>query len=355
MKKYVFKPYSKIFPELFLKEKERIASHLKTALAIEHVGSTAVPHLGGKGIIDIAVAVNRADLEAATLELQKLGYEFRPEYSTPERLYFIIYLSDPEEEKRRYHIHLTYLESNEWRSLIGFRDYLRNHTNEMREYAEIKKRAASEADNDGARYRKLKEPIFKKVAGILGKIDTRKITFKRASLEHQKDVQKWLEEPHVKEFWDNCPEHLEDIIIFMKGRKVPSPYWDGMFDYWIGLIDNKPYSLLMTSVILPSQTDLSELWKRHLSKTGKTFSIDFMIGNREYLGKGLSSPTLEAFTKFFSEEVDTAATTFFIDPADSNPRAKHVYEKAGFKNVGTFYRDCHDQKNVRHFLMVYNR
>ena len=50
VKKYVFKPYSKIFPELFQKEKERISPNLKEALAIEHVGSTAVPGLGGKGI-----------------------------------------------------------------------------------------------------------------------------------------------------------------------------------------------------------------------------------------------------------------------------------------------------------------
>jgi GrpB-like predicted nucleotidyltransferase (UPF0157 family) len=50
MKKYVFKPYSNIFPALFDKEKERIAPHLKKALAIEHVGSTAIPDLGGKGL-----------------------------------------------------------------------------------------------------------------------------------------------------------------------------------------------------------------------------------------------------------------------------------------------------------------
>ncbi len=47
MKKYVFKPYSKIFPELFRAEKERIAAVVKSATAIEHVGSTAIPGLGG--------------------------------------------------------------------------------------------------------------------------------------------------------------------------------------------------------------------------------------------------------------------------------------------------------------------
>src|SRR5258708_39095278 len=98
MKKYVFKPYSKIFPELFEKEKQRILVHVKTALTIEHIGSTAVPDLGGKGIIDIAIAVNKQELDSVSKQLQSLGYEFRPTFSTPDRLYFIIYLPDPEEE-----------------------------------------------------------------------------------------------------------------------------------------------------------------------------------------------------------------------------------------------------------------
>lgn len=41
-------------------------------------------------------------------QIQSLGYEFRPNFSTSDRFYFIIYLPDPEEETRRYHIHLTY-------------------------------------------------------------------------------------------------------------------------------------------------------------------------------------------------------------------------------------------------------
>ena len=164
MEKYVFKPYSKIFPELFQREKERIASIVTVALAIEHVGSTAVPDLGGKGIIDIAIAVPKQDMPVVTAQLQNLGYEFRPNYSTPDRAYFVIYLPDPEEGSRRYHVHLTYPESSDWEGLIGFRDYLRGHPEEAQEYAEIKKKAALEANHDGEKYRKLKEPMFKKTA-----------------------------------------------------------------------------------------------------------------------------------------------------------------------------------------------
>ena len=162
MKKYVFKPYSPIFPELFCKEKERIAALVKTAMAIEHVGSTAIPDLGGKGIIDIAIAVHKSDMDLATRQLQNLGYEYRPKFSTSDRAYLIIDLPDPEEGTRRYHVHLTYLESREWKELVDFRDYLKTHPDAAREYAEMKKQAALEADHDGEKYRKLKEPMFKK-------------------------------------------------------------------------------------------------------------------------------------------------------------------------------------------------
>lgn len=97
MSKYTFKPYRTIFPQLFEKEKEKILLSIKNILKIEHIGSTAVPNLGGKGIIDIAIASKKEDMENISRELQDLGYEFRPSFSTAERLYFVSYLPDLEE------------------------------------------------------------------------------------------------------------------------------------------------------------------------------------------------------------------------------------------------------------------
>ena len=171
MKKYVFKPYSKSFPALFEKEKERIASHVQKFIAIEHVGSTAVPDLDGKGIIDIAIAVRKQDMESTSKLLQELGYEFRPNFSTPDRLYFVIYLPDPEEETRRYHVHLTYPENTEWKEFIEFRDYLKAHPEEAHEYAEIKRKAATDSNHEGKKYRELKDPVIKKIHSRIKKND----------------------------------------------------------------------------------------------------------------------------------------------------------------------------------------
>lgn len=180
-------------------------------------------------------------------------------------------------------------------------------------------------------------------------------TFQKAAIEHAESVMSWFNEPHVKEFWDNSPEHKADILIFMRGRKEPSPYFGGVCVYWVGLMGEEPYCLVVTTEVLPSGGDLPQGWLEHLSQKGETWTIDFMIGNSKYLGRGLAVPTLEAFTRFVQEEARPSVDTFFIDPMASNPRAKHVYEKAGFKTVGTFRRDWGpDEKNVLHYLMVKN-
>jgi len=55
--KYIFRPYNPIFPELFKNEKERMEKILGDNLQIEHIGSTAVLGLGGKGVIDILISI----------------------------------------------------------------------------------------------------------------------------------------------------------------------------------------------------------------------------------------------------------------------------------------------------------
>jgi GrpB-like predicted nucleotidyltransferase (UPF0157 family) len=158
--KYVFKPYSKKFPELFAKEKLRLSSLIKTASLIEHVGSTAVPNLGGKGIIDIAIGAAQQDIQTISEHLQALGYEFRPAHSTPDRLFFRIDLPDQDEGTRRHHVHLMPTHSQELKEMVLFRDHLRNHPDEAEKYASLKKTAALESDQDGSKYRSLKKPLI---------------------------------------------------------------------------------------------------------------------------------------------------------------------------------------------------
>lgn len=172
------------------------------------------------------------------------------------------------------------------------------------------------------------------------------IHFQKATLGERDLIFSWLDEPHVREFWDNSQQHHDDILSFLEAS-----HYKGIFTYWIGFIKDEPYCLLMTSTVAP-EDDLPEVWKDHLSTTGKTFSIDFTIGNKIFLGKRLAAPTLKAFMSFIQENVDATVDLFIIDPAETNPRAKHVYAQAGFETVTEFVRNDGFFKDIKHFLMV---
>lgn len=165
-------------------------------------------------------------------------------------------------------------------------------------------------------------------------LDKNKIHFKKASLDHQAIIFSWLDEPHMKEFWDNSEAHRDDILNYIHGRK--QHYFYGTTEYWIGYIEDQPFSFILSDQILPSEKELNTLHRKYLSIEGHTIGIDFGIGNTAFLGKGLAAPTLQAFIEFYKAEIDSKADTFFIDPDENNPKAFRVYEKAGFKKVGHY-------------------
>ena len=176
------------------------------------------------------------------------------------------------------------------------------------------------------------------------------IRFEKAATQHQDIIFSWLSEPHIQEFWDNSQEHKDDILNFIYGRK--QHYFYGTTQYWVGYINNQPFCFLLSDQILKEQEDLSDLHRQYLSSHGHTISLDFGIGNKNLLGKGLAAPTLKAFTEFYKNNIDSKADTFFIDPNTNNPRAFHVYEKAGFEMVGYYYAKQGFFKEEKSCLMV---
>ncbi len=161
------------------------------------------------------------------------------------------------------------------------------------------------------------------------------IGFEKATAHHKEALFAWLGEPHVQEFWDNTQDHKEDILNFMGGRKSPSSYCQGKYVYWITTADDVPFGLIMT--IQETQKDpIDEIKLEALSRTGHTYGIDYMIGNKEFLGKGYGALTLIKFLDFFRKTFDSMADTFLIDPETNNPRATHTYEKAGFEHIDDF-------------------
>ena len=161
------------------------------------------------------------------------------------------------------------------------------------------------------------------------------LRFEKISLQHIDIIFGWLAEPFIQEFWDNTQGHKDDILNYVSGRKEPSNYCDGKYVYWIASFDDYPFAMLMT-IQETAEDDIDDIKLNHLSTTGHTYGIDYMIGDRNYFGKGYGAKTLSEFIDFFRREFDPKADTFIIDPACDNPKAKHVYMKAGFEHIADF-------------------
>ncbi len=160
MEKYTFKPYKKNFPKLYQREKVKLKKILTKDTKIEHIGSTAVPKLKGKGIIDIIISINKKNIKKIKDKLQKAGYEFKPKAGDKNRFFFE---KDYKHKGkiRRVHLQLTHHNSYVWRRSIAVRDYLRKNPKQSKRYAEIKKKAVKKGK--GKAYRKYKKSFLDKL------------------------------------------------------------------------------------------------------------------------------------------------------------------------------------------------
>jgi GrpB-like predicted nucleotidyltransferase (UPF0157 family) len=127
-------PYQPTWQRLFEEEKEQLQQAVgRYVLDIQHVGSTSIPGLAAKPILDIAVAVH--NFEAATVcigPIERLGYAYRGEFGIPRRHYFT------KGEPRTHHLHMNEIDSVDYENQILFRDYLIGHPDVAQAYAELK-------------------------------------------------------------------------------------------------------------------------------------------------------------------------------------------------------------------------
>ena len=140
-------PYDSGWPALFESETAGIRKAMGGAVRrIEHVGSTSVPGLAAKPVIDIQVSVASLEtMPAFTEMLAQLGYS-----QVPLGSFDLVYpfFQKPAGRPSTHHVHLCVLGSEQERRHLAFRDYLRSHPEIAIEYVEIKRSLA--AAHDGA-------------------------------------------------------------------------------------------------------------------------------------------------------------------------------------------------------------
>lgn len=113
------------------------------AISVEHVGSTAVPGLAAKPVIDIDIVVLRAHVVEAIGRLKTLGYEHLGDRGVPQREAF-----EQPPGTAEHHLYVCPSESSALANHLAIRDHLRANPEDARAYGDLKKRLAVEFVND---------------------------------------------------------------------------------------------------------------------------------------------------------------------------------------------------------------
>ena len=156
--KITISPYNPNWSSMFEQEKSRLAGALgEHVVSIQHIGSTSVPGLGAKPIIDIMIAVRALDEadQFCIRPIVELGYEDVKEFEqdTPLRRYF---RKENADKVRTHHIHMVEINSDWWVDHLLFRDFLRTDPEARRAYEAHKRQLAEQEWGDSNDYAQAK-------------------------------------------------------------------------------------------------------------------------------------------------------------------------------------------------------
>jgi GrpB-like predicted nucleotidyltransferase (UPF0157 family) len=119
------------------------------AVRIDHVGSTAVPGLAAKPIVDLQLSVSDIGVRSSYVEpLERLGYLLAPDPDSPDFHFFGL----PAARPRTHHLHVCAAGSEDERRHLAVRDYLRAHPDEVVAYAELKRGLVARTPGDRLAY-----------------------------------------------------------------------------------------------------------------------------------------------------------------------------------------------------------
>ncbi len=153
-------PHDPEWAGLFQAEKAQILGALgDLVLDIQHVGSTAIPTISAKPIIDVAVLVKSIEEACKRVgTIEALGYQKKQE-NNPERLFF----TKGPEEMRIVYLHIGDRGTNYVQDMIAFRDYLIQNPGQAKKYMELKSRLAGKYAGDREPYTAAKESFVRDV------------------------------------------------------------------------------------------------------------------------------------------------------------------------------------------------
>ncbi|MGB9177948.1 MAG: GrpB family protein [Pyrinomonadaceae bacterium] len=143
MSKVEVVPHNPQWRDAFEAEAKQVADALgENVVAIHHIGSTAIPNIYAKPVVDLLVEVRDiTEVDSRSSAMESLGYEVMGEYGIPGRRYF---RKDNREGIRTHNIHAFEAGSVEVERHLAFRDYMIAHPVDAEKYSEMKRKLAEE-------------------------------------------------------------------------------------------------------------------------------------------------------------------------------------------------------------------
>lgn len=161
MKKVIVVPYNAEWATEFEKIKAELTQALRRyTISIEHVGSTSVPNLAAKPIIDIDIVIEIGMFEKVKYELEQIGYRHEGDLGILGREAFKY---ENKEHLMKHHLYVCNKNSSELRRHITFRDWLRSHAEDRDAYANIKMQMAAKYPQDMDSYIAGKTPVVEQI------------------------------------------------------------------------------------------------------------------------------------------------------------------------------------------------
>lgn len=169
-------PHDSAWPENFAQESQQIYGVLgENIVAIHHIGSTAIPGIYAKPVIDLLVEVKDiATVNAHSLQMMSLGYQAMGEFGIPGRRYF----RKEVQAVQTHHVHVFAIGSAQIERHLTFRDYMTAHPEAAHRYSQLKRQLASQHPTDIEAYMDGKD-------GFIQEIDSQATQWRISPAAHQ--------------------------------------------------------------------------------------------------------------------------------------------------------------------------
>ena len=147
---------------LFKTESQYISQALdRNVVAIHHIGSTAIPHIYAKPIIDLLIEVNNInEVDRSNDKMKRIGYQAMGEFGISDRRYF---RKDNSSGIRTHHVHVFETNSPQVKRHLAFRDYMIAHPAKAQQYSDLKRKLAQQFPQNIESYMDGKDEFIKNI------------------------------------------------------------------------------------------------------------------------------------------------------------------------------------------------